>query len=194
MRTKGSRKIALFGGTFDPVHNGHLFIAETAAQQCGLDEVIFIPCWQSPHKQDREISPVDDRIGMLELALADKEWASLSTWEIERDEPSYSWMTAQHFANEHDDCELYWLLGADQWNVIGTWARPDLLAKLLTFIVFPRDGVEPVDQPAFEWQTIDVETPGSGTEIRAAVATGRPINDLVPKTVAEYISKQHLYE
>jgi len=184
-------KIGLFGGSFDPVHLGHLAIAEAAHTSCGLDRVIFIPCWQSPHKS-RKMADGEHRAAMLERALADAKWGEVSRWELERDSPSYSWMTAEHMAAEFPGSELHWILGTDQWEVLETWAKPERLAELLTFIVFPR-GSEVADKDGFDHVEIDVRHPASSTEIRSRVADGRDTNDLLEPEVASYIDEHDLY-
>lgn len=189
-----AKKIALFGGTFDPIHNAHLAITGEAQQICGLDTVLFIPCWQSPHKREMISSAPEHRLAMLRLATQDLLWAEISTWELDRREPSYSWMTARHFAEEFPGAELHWILGADQWNVIDTWVKPEILAELLTFIVFPRNGVDPIERKGFRRHLINIETPGSSTQIRENIANGLSINQLVSKSVASYIVRNDLYK
>jgi nicotinate-nucleotide adenylyltransferase len=186
-------KIALFGGTFDPVHNAHLAIAAEAMRCCELEKVIFIPNWKSPHKSDQRSTSPKHRLAMLHLATADLPWAEVSNWEIERAEPSYSWMTAEHFANEFPEATLHWILGSDQWNAIHTWSKPERLAQLLNFIVFPRDGVEPSNYPDFHSQEIELETPGSSTAVRKLAAKGRSVAHLVPAKVATYLQEHDIY-
>jgi len=185
-------KIALFGGSFDPVHFGHLAIAEAAQAACGLDRVFFLPCWQSPHKRDRQLAAAGQRIAMLELALRDLPWADVCRWEIERQQTSYSWRTAEHFAAEFPGAELFWILGADQWRALPGWAEPDRLAALLHFIVFPR-GTEPQPQPAFRHVEINLRHPASSTEIRHRLTTGEPTTGLLDPQVADLIQSEQLY-
>ena len=188
------RKIALFGGTFDPVHRAHLAIAEQAVRRCDLNRVLFIPCPQSPHKQAEPGADPEERIAMLRLATADLAWAEVTPWEIERESetPAYSWITATHFSEEFPGAELFWILGSDQWNKIQSWSRPELLAELLTFIVFPR-GEEPHVQEDFRSVRIDFSIPGSSTEARASLRKGDLPRGLVPEPVLEYIREHHLY-
>ena len=133
-------RIALFGGSFDPPHTGHLSIAEAAVDQCGLDRIYFVPCRVSPLKGKLPGASGGERVAMLRLALAGVSRAEVSEWELARPGPSYSWETVEHFAAQFPDARLYWLMGADQWAVIDRWARPDILRNRLTFIVFARDG------------------------------------------------------
>ena len=186
------QKIALFGGSFDPVHRGHLFIAERAVEACGLDRVIFVPCWKSPHKRGEEISESKDRVAMLEIATEDYDWAEVSRWEVSREEASYSWKTALHFAAElGDDAELCWIVGTDQWEVIEKWARPEVLATLVTFIVFPRGGI--ADEDGFRMVPVDASFDASSTEVRRRVRAGEAVGELVEPGVEEYIDERGLY-
>ncbi|MEM9478122.1 MAG: nicotinate (nicotinamide) nucleotide adenylyltransferase [Verrucomicrobiota bacterium] len=190
-------KIALFGGSFDPVHRAHIGIAEKAQSTCQLDRVIFVPSPQSPHKDDAPRATAEQRVEMLRLATAGFAWAEISTWELDRaaetETPAYSWITASHFAESFPGAKLHWILGSDQWNIIDTWSRPEVLAKLLTFIVFPR-GDEPRKMAGFSHETIDFSIDGSSTEARRLLANGRSPDDLLPEIVGEFIEKQRLYE
>ncbi|MEM7013198.1 MAG: nicotinate (nicotinamide) nucleotide adenylyltransferase [Verrucomicrobiota bacterium] len=160
-------KIALFGGTFDPIHLGHGALAERAASDAELDRVIFIPCQQSPHKTDSTQATGEQRCEMIRLATAELNWAEVSTLELERDSPSFSWQTAQHFSNQYPDDELFWILGADQWVKLETWAKPNLLAQLTTFLVFARGNDVLEEKPGFRYlQLRDFDHPASATEAR----------------------------
>ncbi len=186
-------KIALFGGSFDPIHLGHIEIARAAQAACDLDRVVFLPCWQSPHKSEATIASAAQRLEMLELATRDLPWAEVSKWELERDRPSYSWMTAEHFAQAHPRAELFWILGTDQWRTLERWAEPEKLAELLTFVVFPR-GEDPVANEFFRHFPIDVRHPASSTEIRHRLATGLDVSAMLAPEVADYIAAEKLYQ
>ena len=186
-------RVALFGGSFDPVHRGHLFIAERAVEYCGLDRVIFVPCWKSPHKRGEEISDSADRGAMLEIATEGTDWAEVSEWELSREEASYSWKTAEHFAEKlGDGVELFWIVGTDQWEVIETWANPELLARLVTFVVFPRGGVAE-EKEGFRMVPVDASFDASSTEIRQRVRAGESIGKLVVPEVERLIRERRLY-
>ena len=186
-------RFALFGGSFDPIHLGHIEIARAAQAACDLDRVVFLPCWQSPHKSKGTIASPEQRLEMLELATHDLAWAEVSKWELERDTPSYSWMTAEHFAREHPRAELFWILGTDQWDALERWAEPAKLAQLLTFIVFPR-GIDPEPKAEFAHHAIDVRHPASSTEIRRGLADGSDVSAMLSPQVADYISAEKLYQ
>jgi nicotinate-nucleotide adenylyltransferase len=184
--------IALFGGTFDPPHCGHLQIAEAAVLACQLDKVIFLPCHQSPHKAAQPSASGQQRLEMLQLATAERPWAEVSDWEIKRSEPSFSWQTAEHFTAQFPLAKLYWLLGEDQWCALDRWSRPERLAELLTFIVFPRAGRVPTANPRFRARFLTAEFPGRATDIRTALQAGSGSGNL-PAGVAQYIADQKLY-
>lgn len=182
-----SPTIALFGGTFDPVHDGHLAIAAEARRAAGLDRVIFLPARQSPHKTDRRtLASDDERLRMLQLATAGFPWAEVSDWELHQPPPSYSWKTALHFRAIYPDARLFWLLGADQWEVIADWARPEILRENLDFLVFPRPPL-PDPAPRSGWRAHFLETvhPASATRIRAEIAQGDPSPGHLPEALRE---------
>jgi nicotinate-nucleotide adenylyltransferase len=167
-------------------------IAAAAQKACNLERVIFLPCWQSPHKIDRQLAPAEHRVAMLELATEGLPWAEVSTWEIEREQTSYSWQSAEHFADTSPNAELFWILGTDQWQALPTWSEPAKLAKLLQFIVFPRgDEAEPISD--FRHTELDVRHPASSTEIRRRVSKDEPTENLLAPQVAAYIRSHRLY-
>ena len=185
------RRVALFGGTFDPVHRGHVLVAETARKELDLDLVVFIPCRQSPHKEDGTLATEDERIEMLELALEGRPWASVSEIEIQLPPPSFSWITAEAMLEIYPKSRLFWLMGSDQWSVIQTWTRPDYLADLVEFIVHDREGGA-APQPGFRAHFIAGAHPASASAIRAQAADALPSEWLDPK-VEHYIRSRGLY-
>ncbi|MGK0189436.1 MAG: nicotinate-nucleotide adenylyltransferase [Verrucomicrobiales bacterium] len=189
------QKVALFGGTFDPIHDGHLFIASEAQRQCNLDEVIIIPCWQSPHKPGIKATDSRHRVEMAKLAVADHAWATVSDFEATRTEPSFSWQTAQYFSGKRPNSQLFWILGADQWQVIDSWGCPGILAELLTFIVFGRNGMIPQPTPPFNSVLLPGTFDVSATEIRNALAKPAEIQEIrgMNARVLEYLHKHRLY-
>ena len=167
------------------MHLGHTALAETVWEHCGLEKVIFIPAWQSPHKPDDAPAPAADRLAMLELALKGRAWAEISRWE-----------SAEYFAGSFGSgVELCWLLGADQWMKLRTWAHPEKLASLLTFLVFPRDGIEISPQPGLRYELIDFRAPhpASSSAVRAIVRAGGALDGWVDPAVADYITSHRLY-
>lgn len=186
---KAPGKIALFGGTFDPVHNGHIALAEQARQIAQAERVIFIPCRQSPHKSKAPLASADQRCAMIELALTHLEWAELSRTEIDRDTASFSWQTARHLARLYPSSKLYWILGTDQWSKIDTWAEPGKLRDQLTFIVAMRNGDSIEPRPDWNYLPLTFDHPASATAIRS----GNYAPDWLPGSVSDYIKAQALY-
>lgn len=191
--TNGPERIALFGGSFDPPHCGHLAIAQAAVEQCSLQKVWFIPCQESPLKSKPPGASGADRTAMLRLATAGLPWALVSDWELTRPGPSYSWQTAEHFATAHPDAMLHWLMGADQWAALDRWARPDILRERLTFVVFARDGVPPAAREGWRLISLPGEFPGSSTEARRRLAAGESTAGLLPAEVAAYAVRKRLW-
>lgn len=169
-------------------------MATAAVTQARLDRVIFLPARISPHKdtQTPGASP-EDRLEMLKLATAGIPWAEVSDWEISRPPPSYSWNTALHFRDLYPESHLLWILGADQWSAIESWAHPDLLQTTLDFLVVARPGY-PAPKPLPGWRSrvIDLSHPASATAIREAHASGGTAGD-VPDAVTAYIARRGLY-
>ncbi|MGI8603607.1 MAG: nicotinate (nicotinamide) nucleotide adenylyltransferase [Verrucomicrobiales bacterium] len=190
----GPGSVCLFGGSFDPVHCGHVALAEAAYQRLGLDSIVFVPCRQSPFKVRCPIASAEERVAMLRLAVENLPWALVSTCELERQGPSFAWETAQHFAGLlPPGTRIFWLLGADQWVSVDRWARPDLLKQLLSFVVFPRGDIDVTAKPGFSHTMVEVRHHASSTMIREAVAARRSIHSLVAGKVAEYIAERGLY-
>tara|TARA_R110002096_G_scaffold100173_4_gene221962 strand:+ start:8339 stop:8920 length:582 start_codon:yes stop_codon:yes gene_type:complete len=183
------KRTGLFGGSFDPIHLGHTMLAEEAKVSASLDQVLFIPCRQSPHKDEAPGASDEQRCEMIRLAIADFPWAEVSTVELEREDPSYSWQTAQYFAGRDPDAELFWILGSDQWDVIEKWANPAVLAELLTFLVFPR-GSEVNAKPGFRHHFVQHAHPASATKVRNARSDAKQF--LAPK-VFDFVEKEGLY-
>ena len=189
------KREALFGGTFDPIHRGHLFIAERALAQCDLDEVVFLPCRQSPHKRDVETTSGEDRLTMVRLAIADVSGIWASDWELQREGASYSWQTAEYWRSEvlAEEDKLYWVLGMDQWAALSRWARVEYLSELVTFIVFPRDGEVPEKFSGRNAVFLPDAMAISATEIRTRASLGQSIEEQVGDDVVVYIREKGLY-
>jgi nicotinate-nucleotide adenylyltransferase len=162
---KSTARNALFGGTFDPVHAGHLHIARLAKQQASLNEVIFLPCQQSPHKTSATCAGINDRIAMLELAVADESSMRVDAYEATAPVPSYSYLTVQHFVEQEPDAEWFWLMGCDQWNALPRWKHPEMLARHLIFLVFSR-GEIPQPRDGYRMRHLLGDHPASASALR----------------------------
>lgn len=159
-------RTCLFGGSFDPVHTGHLGIANAVHRELAPMRVVFMPAAQSPFKTGEQplFSP-QQRIALLRAAIQD-EWAEVSELDLRFPPPSWSWRVVQAWLTSNPDDELFWLLGTDEWEELHHWARPDFLAKYLTFIVYGRDRC-PRPRPDFKYIFLQGEKfPVSATAIR----------------------------
>lgn len=187
-----SKRIGLFGGTFDPVHLGHIHIASTTREAMRLDEVRFIPCRVSPHKTDGRPAGFGDRLQMLQIALHDLAWAVADDIESRMDEPSYSWRTAEAIHHSMPDAKLYWIMGGDQWNALPRWAEPGRLAACVEFVVIDR-GQQLSSHSDFVMHAVDCSHLASSTEIRHAIAAGAQQHPWLDPAVAAYIVRRGLY-
>ncbi|MGE9267098.1 MAG: nicotinate (nicotinamide) nucleotide adenylyltransferase [Verrucomicrobiales bacterium] len=187
------RHIALFGGTFDPVHLGHLDIATKAREACDIDEVHFLPCRQSPHKKSAPGASDSQRVEMLKIAIAGLPWARLNELELQSPPPSYMWQTLRQLrAQANAATRFHLLIGLDQWQALPRWSRPDYLAAHLHFIVVGRDG-HPEPRHGYEASFLAGNHPASSSEIRRQLAAGEE-PDWLPPAVRAYISAQQLYQ
>ena len=190
------------GGTFDPIHNGHLVAASEVANLFGLDEVVFVPTGQ-PWQKGRDVTPAEDRYLMTVIATASNPRFSVSRVDIDRGGPTYTTDTLRDLRAAHPDAQLYFITGADALGSILTWQGWEELFTLATFIGVSRPGYELTDSHITE--AIDrlpdnalrlVEVPAlaiSSTDCRARAADGRPIWYLVPDGVVQYVAKRRLY-
>lgn len=195
-------RLAIMGGTFDPIHYGHLVAAEAARMEFALDQVIFVPSGEPPHKHGQVISPVQDRWNMTTLAVASNPYFKLSKVELERYGPSYTVDTIDWFReNFGPKTEIFFITGADAILEILTWKKVDLLMDLCKFIAVTRPGfnlnkLAHVLPERYVNKIEMLEVPGldiSSTGIRRRVKEGRTIKYLVPEKVENYILENKLY-
>lgn len=186
------RSIALFGGTFDPIHLGHLMIAQEAVAALDLDEVRFLPCRISPHKTDRPPTSAEHRLKMVRLAIQVYPWAIADDYEMTAPEPSYSYLTVAEIRRKHPGSRLFWLMGCDQWEALPRWKEPEKLAEELEFIVFSR-GDDPVPRPGWKLHRITGQHPASSSEIRQSIEKGAPLSEWLAPPVLDYIRENDLY-
>lgn len=182
-------KIGLFGGAFNPIHNGHMAVAKAAIKEAGLDRLIFIPTGNAPHKKETHISRFD-RLKMVEKAIENEEKMSVSSYEISREEINYSADTAEYFKSIYPDDELFFIIGDDSYNQLDLWHEPHRIMKACTLLVFPREGAN-VKPPAIEIKMKPIEI--SSSEIREKIKMGKDFRKLLPKSVFDYIIKGNLY-
>jgi nicotinate-nucleotide adenylyltransferase len=194
------RRLGVMGGTFDPIHYGHLVTAEEALVQFALDEVVFVPTGLPWMKQEREVSPAEDRYLMTVIATASNPRFRVSRVEVEREGPTYTVDTLKALGAENPDSELYFITGADAMREIFEWKDPDGVLSLAHFIAATRPGY---DLTRFEARDATrhpnvsvMNIPAlaiSSTDVRERVHEGRPIRYLVPEGVKSYVEKAALY-
>jgi nicotinate-nucleotide adenylyltransferase len=187
--------IGLFGGSFDPVHLGHLLVAQAAREELELARLFFIPAAQSPFKPDRQPTPAPERLRLLRLALAGKTWCEIDEQEIQRGGVSYTIDTARGYAGRFPEARLCYLIGADQVPQLPQWRAAEELARLVEFVVIPRPGQagEPLPAPFRGRSLAGFPLGVSSSQIRARVKASLPIDHLVPDRVAEAIRNNRLY-
>ncbi|MCW0211755.1 MAG: nicotinate-nucleotide adenylyltransferase [Pseudonocardia sp.] len=190
------RKIGVMGGTFDPVHNGHLVAASEVADRFQLDEVLFVPTGEPWQKSAKSVSPAEDRYLMTVIATASNPRFGTSRVDIERTGPTYTADTLTDLAAAMPDAELYFITGADALSQILSWRKVEELFELAHFVGVTRPGYELADTHLPAGSVTLVEVPAmaiSSTDCRERVAEGRPVWYLVPDGVVQYISKRGLY-
>jgi nicotinate-nucleotide adenylyltransferase len=190
------RKIGIMGGTFDPIHNGHLVAASEVADRFALDEVVFVPTGQPWQKVEREVSRAEDRYLMTVVATASNPRFTVSRVDIDRDGPTYTVDTLSDLHIELPDAELYFITGADALAQILSWREVERLFQYAHFVGVTRPGYELGDDHLPDGAVSLVEVPAmaiSSTDCRTRVAEGRPVWYLVPDGVVQYISKRNLY-
>jgi nicotinate-nucleotide adenylyltransferase len=193
-------RLGVMGGTFDPIHHGHLMAAEEARWQFELDEVVFVPTGQPWMKSERRVSPAEDRYLMVVIATSSNPRFMVSRLEIERDGPTYTVDTLRAIAAERGDVDLFFITGADAMLEILQWKDPEEALALAHFIAATRPGYDlsafdrgaPTEHPNVSVMQIPALAISS-TDIRRRVANGTPIRYLVPDGVQTYISKAGLY-
>jgi nicotinate-nucleotide adenylyltransferase len=194
---KRSHKIGIFGGSFDPVHTGHLIIAEMAMDYVGLDVVLFIPTASPPHKEKGDLSDFKIRLKMLELALEENDRFEISTLE-RKEQTSYTYETVMHFRQKGmGKNNIHLLVGSDSLDDMPNWKNPGYIYSNATIVVMVRPGYEnfpPLSKDAAVIALTAGSNSISSSEIRERVSEGRSIRYLVPRPVESYIVKKSLYK
>ena len=189
-------KIGLFGGTFNPIHFGHIRLARQLLQSAGLDEVWFMVTPQNPFKVNHELLWDRTRYRMVEMALQRYKHLIASDYEFRLPKPSFTWNTLQALSKDYPDHTFTLLIGGDNWTSFPKWYRAaDILAHH-DIVVYPREGSS-YDMDKLPPRVKIIETkriPISSTMVRQRVAAGKSISRLVPKSVADYIYQEHLYQ
>jgi nicotinate-nucleotide adenylyltransferase len=188
-------KIGLYGGSFDPVHLGHLLVACAAVEEAGLDRLVFIPASRSPFKPQGEPTPGRHRLQLLRLALAGRPGFEVDDQEIRRGGVSYSIDTVRSYGERFPGGSLFYLVGEDHVSKLPQWREADELARRVEFVVIPRPGHAALAlPPPFRGRALQGYPLGvSSSQIRERVRFGLPYDFLVPEAVAEAIEKNRLY-
>lgn len=189
------KRIGLFGGSFDPVHTGHLLLAQAAIEELGLTRLCFILAAQSPFKVGQNFAPAEARLQMLRLALAGRTNCEVDEQEINRGGVSFAIDTVRDYARRFPQAELFYLVGADNVANLPKWRDAGELARLAEFVVIPRPGAEGVTIPApFRGRTLNGFAFGvSASQIRTRVKAGQTIEHLLPAAVVEAVRNNQLY-
>lgn len=199
--------IGIMGGTFDPVHNGHLAIAEAAYEQFGLDRVWFLPNGNPPHKALADIgSSIEDRLKMVQLAIAGRTGFKLEPYEARRKSVSCSYETMEHFSKIYPEHDFYFIIGADSLFTVDKWVHPERLFPTCTILAAFRDEMDTREKMDRQMHYLKEKYHAksalllspivqiSSSEIRERIRDGKSINGFVPDNVEEYIKKECLYE
>jgi nicotinate-nucleotide adenylyltransferase len=187
-RGRRTLNIGVFGGSFDPVHHGHLTIALAAIEQIPLERVIFVPARRSPLKANAPAAPERDRLAMLDLATRDEPRFTCSRIELDRPAPSYTVDTLEALAGQG---RLYLILGGDAARNLSKWERPDRVRELATLVIARRPGTDHADPAAILLDTPLMDV--SARELRERASHGRSLRYLVPDAVWRYIEERRLY-
>ncbi len=189
------KRIGLYGGSFDPVHLGHLLVAMAALEEVPLDRVFFIPAAQSPFKPDRLLAPAHERLRLLRLALAGQTQMEVDAQELERGGISYTISTVRAYREKYPACELFYLIGEDHVSQLEKWRDASELQKQIEFLIIPRPGqIIPSVPKGFRMRPIAGFPLGvSSSQIRERVKRGLSIDYLTAPAVGEAIRNNGLY-
>lgn len=203
--SENKKRVGIMGGTFNPIHLGHLIIAEAAYEAYNLDEVLFVPSGVSYMKDQSEILDAKKRVHMTGLAIEDNPHFALSTIEIDRDGNSYSCETLETLRKQNPNTEYYFLVGSDTLFALETWKHPEILLPSCTILVAVRDGV-PMEKMQEHAKYLEEKFGGSikllttpnieisATNIRNRLAKGHNVKYFVPDSVLDFINKYDLYK
>ncbi|MDA7026867.1 nicotinate-nucleotide adenylyltransferase [Bacillus sp. CLL-7-23] len=187
------RKIGVFGGTFDPPHNGHLLMANEVLYKLELDEIWFMPNQIPPHKQENAFSLSQHRVEMLKLAISERKQFKLETIELEREGPSYTFDTVSLLKQRYPKDQFYFIIGADMIEYLPKWSNIDELVNMIKFVGVKRPGYR-IETP---YPLVFVEVPAfevSSSLLRDRFKHCQPTDYLIPDKVKLYVKENHLYE
>jgi nicotinate-nucleotide adenylyltransferase len=187
-------KIGILGGTFNPIHIGHLILAEEVREKLEFNRIIFVPTYLAPHKDNTDIAPAEYRYEMVKMAIKRNKYFSVSDIEIKRNGQSYTIDTVREFKRMYLKDELYFIIGSDLLKYLDDWKDLFEIIKMISFIVATRPGYPLEEIPSYI-STIPIRAVDiSGFEIRKAIKEGKSFRYLVPEAVFEYINRKRLYK
>ena len=199
-------RIGIYGGTFDPIHYGHLLLAESARQQMRLDKVLFVPAGIPPHKRDWVLAPDEDRLVMLRFAISGNETFEIERFEIDSPNVSYTVTTVEYLHKKYPGAEFFLLLGEDMLRIFTKWRQPERICELAPPLVIGRAGREIEDLDFLssvaspermaqirESRIHMIQVAYSSSELRECVRTGKSIRYQTPREVIDYIREKGLY-
>lgn len=200
-----SKKIGILGGSFDPIHQGHLNIAEHAMAEFDLDEVWFVPAGHSPNKDEADMTPARLRTEMVECAIASYPHFKLSRIEVDAPETSYTYLTLSKLCEQYHDTQFYFIMGADSLDYFEKWRHPEIICQKAIVLCAVRDDMDITEikgkismlKKLFEAEIYPIfggRTDISSTSLRTQIAMERKKPDLLPETVWKYIIAQGLYQ
>ena len=202
--TYQNKKIGILGGSFDPIHNGHLAIAESAYKDFELDEIWLIPAGHSPNKDENKMTSAVMRAEMTALAVQEIPHFKLSTYEIDKEGTSYTYLTLSNFKEQYPDTDFYFIMGADSLDYFEDWSHPEIICQKAVILVAVRDDMNlndiqtKIEQIKTQFSAeiyplscskIDI----SSSEIRAKLMANKDISGIIPNKVADYIATHGLY-
>jgi len=186
------KEIALFGGSFDPIHIGHVGLLQEIHRTLQIDKIILIPCKQSPHKLNSPGATSQERLEMCRIATQDLPFVEISSLEVDRSEASFSWMTVKHFQEQRPQYKLHWILGTDQWDNLDRWAKYSYLKDTMHFIVVQRQSeITHYTDRAYTELQFNLEI--SSTKIRTQLAE-KETPESLHEEVLNYIHTRRLYQ
>ena len=200
-----NKKIGILGGSFDPIHNGHLSIAESAYRDFGLDEVWLVPAGHSPNKDENKMTSAAVRAEMAELAVWNMPYFKISNYEIEKDGTSYTYLTLSDFKEKYPETIFYFIMGADSLDYFECWRHPEIICQNAVILVAVRDDMDLNNirekishiQSLFHAEIYPLTCPKvdiSSSGIRADLAKGILPQDKLPQAVLNYIQEKQLYQ
>lgn len=197
-------KIGILGGSFDPIHNGHLYMASCAHEAFALDQIWLIPAGHSPNKNEKNMTSAEDRLRMCRIAAEKYNWLYTNSLEIDSNERSYTYRTLQKLVEAYPTDDFYFIMGGDSLDYFEYWCHPQIIASLCTILVIPRDQFH-IEQMKVKIQALKAqfpcdirivncsEYPISSTELREQLQTGCINGNDLPPGVLAYIHEKHLY-